>query len=275
MFFVNISKLRSKMEKNEASYLVVRFLRKSGVVHLFHMIQSEYKMKKLRGGAKPDFCSFYQTNKEKFYKLMNLLEDDFSKDTLQAVIKYRCTLNIHCLDSVYIATQYFLKDILPPTEGEGFVDGGAYIGDTANVFFKAYIGGYHYSYYAWEPDKFNRKRLKNKLKNKNIEIIPYGMWSSKDSLRFCAAATAGSGISEEGDSMISVNSIDQVHKNHSITFIKMDIEGAEVEALKGAVNIIQTQKPKLAISIYHKPEYKLYIRHHSDNESDTVLYATV
>ena len=72
--------------------------------------------------------------------------------------------------------------------------------------------------------------------------------------------------------------------------IKMDIEGAELEALKGCEDIIRNRKPKLAISIYHKavdfvdilayllslvPEYKLYYRHYSLYKYETVLYAAV
>ena len=75
-----------------------------------------------------------------------------------------------------------------------------------------------------------------------------------------------------------------------ITMIKMDIEGSELEALKGAKKTIQRDKPKLAICIYHKPEdmadiplyikelvpeYKLYIRHHSNFATETVLYAVM
>ena len=70
----------------------------------------------------------------------------------------------------------------------------------------------------------------------------------------------------------------------------MDIEGAEIEALKGAEKTIKRCKPKLAICIYHEyehlykipmmikemvPEYKLYMRHHSDTSSETVIYACV
>ena len=72
------------------------------------------------------------------------------------------------------------------------------------------------------------------------------------------------------------------------TFIKMDIEGAEKEAILGAENIIRIQKPKMAVSIYHKrediwelpklllemnPEYRFYLRHYSFRDAETVLYA--
>lgn len=72
------------------------------------------------------------------------------------------------------------------------------------------------------------------------------------------------------------------------TFIKMDVEGAELSALKGAKKLIAKNHPKLAICLYHKPEdiydipifikqldssYKLYIRHYSNYITETVLYA--
>jgi hypothetical protein len=73
-----------------------------------------------------------------------------------------------------------------------------------------------------------------------------------------------------------------------VTFIKMDIEGGEYNALVGAREIIREQKPKLAISVYHRdddlikipllihemlPEYRFYLRHHTPFNVDTVLYA--
>ena len=105
-------------------------------------------------------------------------------------------------------------------------------------------------------------------------------------------ATAGAYIEEsEGEEVCNARAIAldaYINKNERVTFIKFDIEGAELEALKGAKGIISSYRPKLAICLYHKkedywqipyyvkelvPEYKLYIRHYSNYSSETVLYA--
>ena len=90
--------------------------------------------------------------------------------------------------------------------------------------------------------------------------------------------------------MVTVDSIDNVCWEDKVTFIKLDIEGSEMEALRGAEKIIRRDKPRLAVSIYHEPqdyfeipfyirelvpEYKLYIRHHKPNKNDTVVYAVL
>ena len=137
--------------------------------------------------------------------------------------------------------------------------------------------------------------MKKNLKNlRNVVCVPCGMWSEKTELRFRANGTQWAGIvegEEQATIKIPVDSIDNVCSGDKVTLIKMDIEGSEIEALNGAVNVIKRDKPRLAICIYHKPEhlyaiplwikktvpeYKLYIRHHSDTRwTDTVLYATL
>ena len=97
-------------------------------------------------------------------------------------------------------------------------------------------------------------------------------------------------ISENGSNVVIVDSIDNVCGKDRVTFIKMDIEGSEAKALRGAEKTIRRDKPRLAISIYHKPEdyfeipflikemvpeYKLYIRHHTFNKNNTVVYAVL
>ncbi len=92
-----------------------------------------------------------------------------------------------------------------------------------------------------------------------------------------------------GNSTIEVDQLDAVlPEGEPATFIKMDLEGAEYHALEGAKQTIQRYRPKLAISVYHKPEdiweipgvilnihpgYKLYLRHYSIAAAETVVYA--
>lgn len=101
-------------------------------------------------------------------------------------------------------------------------------------------------------------------------------------------ASGGSRIDENGSNDIYTESIDQILQGKKATFIKMDVEGAELDSLKGAKDTIKNFKPKLAICIYHKPndiiqipefilecrdDYKFYIRHYTSCNYETVLYA--
>jgi hypothetical protein len=127
-------------------------------------------------------------------------------------------------------------------------------------------------------------------------LITAGVYSKDGVLYFSGEGTNGkvSEISREagGEKSIGVRSIDGLNLQEKITFIKMDIEGAEIDALIGAKETILRWKPKLAISIYHSnedmvriaeyiheimPEYKLYVRHCNKYPfaHETVLYATV
>lgn len=80
------------------------------------------------------FTSFYQENKERFDMLEEMLEDDFSRETLKAVIRYRSSPKYGMLRDVAVNHQYFVDDIFDPMDDEVFIDGGAYIGQTLNNF---------------------------------------------------------------------------------------------------------------------------------------------
>lgn len=125
-------------------------------------------------------------------------------------------------------------------------------------------------------------------KLRNYQLYDCGLWDKKD-----IASFGGSGcphIDSGGEQTIKLESLDEFLQSNKVTFIKMDIEGAELKALIGAKKTIKKYKPKLAICIYHKPddiweiplyihdlvpEYKMYIRHYSAKGCSTILYATV
>lgn len=172
---------------------------------------------------------------------------------------------------------------------ETFIDGGCYDGNSSVDFIKwCQLEGVEGTVYAWEPDPENLEKCRQLFKENHMgyELIPKGLWSKSEELRLKSGQT-GSMISDDGEIKIEVDSIDHVINKH-VTFIKMDIEGSEYQALRGARNTIGKYKPKLAISIYHKiediwellwlihemnPKYTFFLRHYSFADNETVLYA--
>lgn len=183
-------------------------------------------------------------------------------------------------------------------EQEIFIDAGGFDGLTTAQFMN-WCNGKGYSY-IFEPDERNRLLIRKNLKHiPNYEIVPKALWSRTARLAMDAKGSFASSVSELGENKevdpevdskeaIESVSLDDFVCEGRITYIKMDIEGAEMEALRGAAHIIRTYKPKLAVSIYHKkediweiphliltycPDYRFYLRHYSFSEYDTVLYA--
>lgn len=241
-----------------------------------------------------DFCAFYAAHEAEFDQVLNMLEDDFSRLTMERILQYRKTGDAKLLKEIVVGPQYFMKDIFLPVKDEVFIDGGAFVGDTIESYLKDFAGGGYKKIYAWEPDKANLKALKEHTeKLENIVIIPYGLWEEKTVLSFESVGKATSRVVESQSievQKIAVDSIDNLCADDKVTFIKMDIEGSEQAALRGAVNVIKRDKPRLAICIYHSnedlykiplwiketvPEYKLFVRQHRYNIYDTVVYATL
>ena len=187
-----------------------------------------------------------------------------------------------------IGWQYF--DCFEPNESEIFVDGGCCNGETALDFSKWAKKGYEYIY-SFEANKDAVPLCEKTFKNHRLkgEVISKGMWDKAETLHFNIAENpAGSRIREIGEEVIQTTALDDVLNGKRVTFIKMDIEGAEYKALIGAEKTIKKWHPRLAICVYHKPEdileipalllkmqsdYKFLLRHYMSNQYESVLYA--
>ena len=191
----------------------------------------------------------------------------------------------------YTGIQYF--DVWIPRESEIFVDCGAYDGDTIEQFIKWTDSAYE-KIYAFEPTENNYRKIKNK-KIRDCELFNKATWSSSQELKFVMwEFDTGNGVhndvSEDRQDMIKIEgiSIDEALHGDKVTFIKMDVEGSELESLKGAKKTIRKYKPRLALAVYHRPEdifdipnyilslnseYKFKLRHYSSGIWETVLYA--
>ena len=235
-----------------------------------------------------------ENNKDKINQIRNTLKDEISRKTFDYLIQYRVSNNRQLLSEVYETEhrQYFpTKEIFKPTEDEVFIDAGAYNGATS-VEFSEWVHRKYQKIYLMEPDKLMKTVAKEymALKNvKNVEIIGKGAYSKSTVLNFRSIAESGSSyIDETGNSTIETITIDEMLHSSPATYIKMDIEGAELPALMGTEKTIEQYRPKLAISIYHKdddlwnipyyiykkyPWYQLFIRHYTTITTETILYA--
>ena len=224
----------------------------------------------------------------------DVLEDEKSKKILRNLLYYRMTYDYQYILDIVDSSfeQYFDTDIVSLTEQEVFIDAGAYTGDTLEVFVKLTKRQFK-KIYCYEPDDGNFAKLKGmatelKVQDK-VSLIKKGVHYQSDVFSFCANGSGSSHISESGNSQIEVCTIADTIKDIP-TYIKMDIEGSEIEALYGIKDIIKKYKPKLAICVYHKsddlwriplilkrwvPEYHLYLRHYFPNQYETVCYAVI
>lgn len=233
-------------------------------------------------------------DKEEIEFVRKSLEDDRSIKTFNNLIEYRVSGQVNLIREVYEEkhAQYFPgNEIITTRQGEIFIDAGAYSGETSEAFSR-WCRDYS-KIYLMEPDALMFQIASEYVKLKKIEnviCINKGAYSHSTELAFVNDAALGSSnISENGTDKIRTISIDDMLNGKEATYIKMDIEGVEMEALCGAEKTIQKYMPKLAISIYHKdadlwkipcyikkkyPQYKLFIRHYTPFTTETVLYAT-
>lgn len=180
------------------------------------------------------------------------------------------------------------------SRGDIILDCGGALGDTA-LHFAAIVGDTG-RVFSMEPnpiciEAFNANLALNKHIRERIQLIQSATWNNdNDVLRF-AQSGPGSRVDESGKINVKTMTIDTLVANaklKKVDFIKMDIEGAELNAIQGAVKTITKHKPKLAICLYHKPDdfdtiprylndldlgYEFYLEHHYVNEWETVLYA--
>lgn len=235
---------------------------------------------------------YYTLNYNLFLQTYEWLEDEKSKRTMEAYLSGHVELLEFPMLDVWkeedVDNQYFPEDIVSLTEQEVFVDCGAYTGDTLESFLKR-VKNYK-KYYALEPDFRRFSELKAHIHSEKIRHIPFGAWNKKDKLYFSTDNVCGEisdNVVEKGD-CIEVDTIDSlIPEGERVSFIKMDIEGAELPALQGAERTIKMNKPKLAICVYHKredlvtipqfiksivSEYKFYLRAHFPYPGEVVLY---
>lgn len=218
------------------------------------------------------------------------LKDSESKTTFANAIALRGTLDPRYLRELSAFDQYAPASVPTPRKGLRFVDGGAYNGDTLLGLAGAGCG--FDAVAAFEPDPKNYAQLAANVAGSDfgteVILFPCGLGSLTGQARFQSQGLSSSSITPDGDAIIQIVSLDQCAPRFRPTYVKLDVEGAEVGALHGMAKTIQASRPALAVCVYHRPadlwqipmllddllpDSDFYLRAHAWNGFELVLYA--
>lgn len=231
-----------------------------------------------------DFKDDYQNNKERYKKTYELLADEKSKKIFTKVINFKISYDFNFMQGFINdhKNQYFDKEIIPKIQNIRFLDGGGYVGDTLKEILKNYPD--FEKIYCVEPNGLHLSIAQRDFKDiKNIEFIHCGLGDTKKRVD---ENTLHQNNCNHNYQTKNINTIDTLIQER-IDYIKLDIEGAEQEAIQGAKKTILKYQPILAICIYHKandwykipelvfgiePNYDLFLRHYMEGIYETVLY---
>ncbi len=233
-----------------------------------------------------DFAEDFQENRAEYEKIYKLLADEKSKTIFTQVLNFKISFDYDFMKGFTNdhEGQYFDKEILPDLKNISFLDGGGYVGDTTEEVIKNYPD--FKKIYLVEPISENLRIAKRELGHyDNIEFIPFGLGKQKETL-FFNEEKSFSTMYGKGTQSVEVNTIDNIAKE-KVDYIKLDIEGAEQDAIEGAKETIKRDHPILAICIYHKAEdwytipqnilairrdYHVYLRHYMEGIFESVMY---
>ena len=266
----------------------------NGIIDNNNKISGQY-IDGIKVGTLQDYGKELVNETNKIFICTRLYYDEIFKQLIDFGVSDSCIVNVGKIIDDMAKRQYFDLPYLTHDEHEVFLDIGSVDAATSENFVNWCQDDY-LKIYAFEADEKNFIRCKKRLEalggNKS-SVFPKGCWSEQGKLTFVSRGNGGSSFvlrpqENEESFTVDVTTIDLEMVEDVPTFVKMDIEGSEIEALKGAEKIIRLNSPKLAVSVYHKKDdillipdlilsyhsdYTLYFRHYSLAAAETVIYA--
>lgn len=231
-------------------------------------------------------------NEDHARRCFDILADESSRRFFCEQLQWRYWLDYECLSTPTPASDtYFL---VPLQDDEVFVDCGALDGDSIRQFLARSQNRFQ-RIIAVEPDPGSRAQLANQLSilpaeiRGRIDVIPYALGSENKTVGFTSTVSPTSKISAgDGTHRVECRRLDDIHWPVPPTYIKMDIEGAEPDAILGGKSLLASRMPVLAACLYHKcehlweipllihsiaPEYHIHIRRYAEECWELVCYA--
>lgn len=236
----------------------------------------------------------YHRQRQQILQILELLDDEESLKVYCGCLQTHMQRKPVILPARPRQEQYFPEDVRLANGYDRFICCGAYDGDSIRRLHAIY--GKVDEIVCFEPEAkiFNRltdylRENKSELANR-IDAFPCAVYGESKILKFLSGHGLGSRICDAGDSYVQSVTLDDALPGYEPTFICMDVEGVELEALKGAEKILRQCTPDLAICLYHSPEhlwqipayiysldlgYRFNIRNYTSFTFETVMYASV
>jgi len=224
--------------------------------------------------------------------LFGRLADDESRQVLENELKLR--LDLEPIDDYQPSPPMSAVSGWPGAAHRiNFVDCGAYDGDTVAAFIEHSPGGYE-RIHALEPDPRSYARLLARVgampatHAARIVTYPLGVWDQSGTQPFAGDGTAASALHSAGSGVVGVVALDDLLAPDANHLIKLDVEGAEARALRGAQRTLANGRNGVAVSLYHRPDdivelprlvddlvpnARFLLRSHGFDGADLTLYA--
>ncbi len=239
--------------------------------------------------GKEDFFSpdYVKAHEKEFTSVYDMLADEQSRQVFRDLLSFKCSGRVEYLDRCTTDMAEVYHHLIKPQKSDVYVDLGAYNGDTVTEFL-THSGGSCQKAIALEPDARNYKKLcaqcelLTRTAGETVFMpIHAGAHSKEDTMTF-AVNTGRSGKLQGNEKPkktveVRVCAVDDILCGDKADVIKLDVEGAEREALIGCAKTIAAYKPRLLVSAYHRnedlfalplqimamnPDYQVYLRHH-------------
>lgn len=232
------------------------------------------------------FDNDFTTNRKQYDWIYDKFEDTISKNQFKKLLEFKTSYELNCLKGFkHLEDEQYFEDFLELSpEGEVFADVGSYDGYTSEAFIN--ICPTFSKIHVFEPIPKNMDVVKEKLDQfHDIFFHPVGLSDKQQTVQFSVGGSTST-ANASGSETVQMDTMDNL-VDGKVTFIKMDIEGAELEAIDGAKETIAKYHPKLAISVYHRPSdiweipkkilsiydgYKIYLRHYTESVYETVMF---
>ena len=222
--------------------------------------------------------SWLLDHEEALQEVWELLADEESRRVMRNVLDYKLSGRLEYLAPV-TDRRGDLETLFDFSEAETYMDLGAYRGETIDEFLALTEGRYEHIY-AVEPDPKNFARLRQHMERNQISkcsLIAGGIWKEEGRIAFESKGGRMSCHDEHTADTVPAVTIDGILAGRPVSYLKFDVEGAEMEALEGGRESIGRFRPKLLIAGYHHdddlwriplylhslcPDYRIYLRRH-------------